>query len=142
MNGASNVRSTTAVRVKGFMKIGELSMRTGISIRMLRYYELEGVLAPRRSSNGYRDYSLTDVRTVKGVKLLGAAGLTLNAIKPFIPCLRSDEPTVEPCEELRGILREQIDLADAKMESLVKVRAVLAGMLSSMNNADEGSQDL
>ncbi|TGS35810.1 MerR family DNA-binding transcriptional regulator, partial [Mesorhizobium sp. M8A.F.Ca.ET.182.01.1.1] len=31
------------------MKIGELSRRTSVSIRMLRYYEAEGLLAPVRT---------------------------------------------------------------------------------------------
>ena len=31
------------------MKIGELSRRTGVSVRMLRYYEGEGLLAPQRT---------------------------------------------------------------------------------------------
>lgn len=32
------------------MKIGELSLRSGISVRMLRYYELEGLLKPNTLS--------------------------------------------------------------------------------------------
>lgn len=39
------------------MKIGELSARTGVSIRSLRYYEQQGLLAPARHENGYREYS-------------------------------------------------------------------------------------
>ena len=31
------------------MQIGELSARTGASVRMLRYYEEQGLLEPRRT---------------------------------------------------------------------------------------------
>ena len=39
------------------MQIGELSARTGASVRMLRYYEEQGLLEPRRTGSGYRDYA-------------------------------------------------------------------------------------
>lgn len=38
------------------MRIGELARRTGVSERMLRYYEQEGLLRPARTTSGYRDY--------------------------------------------------------------------------------------
>ena len=37
------------------MRISELSRRTGVSIRSLRYYEQKRLLCARRLSNGYRD---------------------------------------------------------------------------------------
>ena len=39
------------------MHIGELSVRTGVSRRALRYYEEQGLLLPQRQANGYRSYS-------------------------------------------------------------------------------------
>ena len=39
------------------MKIGELSRRTGVPPRMLRYYEQQGLLRPARGQNGYRCYA-------------------------------------------------------------------------------------
>ena len=38
--------------MKETMKIGELSRRSGVSIRMLRYYETEGLLKPKRTASG------------------------------------------------------------------------------------------
>jgi DNA-binding transcriptional MerR regulator len=39
------------------LKIGELSKETGASIRSIRYYEQQGLMAPARLQNGYREYS-------------------------------------------------------------------------------------
>ncbi len=70
------------------MKIGELSRRTGTSVRMLRYYEAEGLLAPMRMENGYRDYGPMEEEIVRRIQLLGSAGLTLPTIHRFLPCVR------------------------------------------------------
>jgi len=46
------------------VQIGELSARTGASVRMLRYYEEQGLLEPRRTGSGYRTYAESDVDRV------------------------------------------------------------------------------
>ena len=38
------------------MKIGDLAQRTGVSVRMLRFYEAQGLLSPARNAAGYRLY--------------------------------------------------------------------------------------
>ncbi|AQU81523.1 MAG: MerR family transcriptional regulator [Halomonas sp.] len=111
------------------MRIGELSERTGVSIRMLRYYETEGLLKPKRTSNGYRDYAQEEVRTVERIKLLGSGGMTLATIQQFLPCVRGEGPTLEPCDELRNVLHEQIRFADQKAEKLAQSRKILESFL-------------
>jgi hypothetical protein len=39
------------------MRIGELSRRTGVPTRMLRYYEEQDLLRPEQAANNYRCYS-------------------------------------------------------------------------------------
>lgn len=114
------------------MKIGELSKRTGVSIRMLRYYETEGLLGPQRTASGYRDYGPVDEQTVGRIKLLGAAGMTLDTIRQFLPCIHGDRFVIEPCDELRQVLRQQIELINEKMEKLTQSRIVLASFLSDI----------
>ncbi|MFB2733813.1 MerR family transcriptional regulator [Shewanella mangrovisoli] len=114
------------------MRIGELSERTGVSLRMLRYYEAEGLLKPKRTSSGYRDYEQKEVQTVERIKLLGTAGMTLATIQKFLPCVRGDGPVFEPCDELRNVLHEQILLAGQKAEKLVQSRNILERFLQEI----------
>lgn len=116
------------------MKIGDLSKLSGVSIRMLRYYEAQGLLSPRRVGSGYRDYAAADVQAVAGIRLLGAAGMTLPVIREFLPCLRRDRPEFEPCDALRIILRKQIDLLDKKVARLDESRQMLQGFLRELDS--------
>ncbi|EJN12243.1 putative transcriptional regulator [Bradyrhizobium sp. YR681] len=115
------------------MRIGELSRRTGVSVRMLRYYEAEGLLAPPRTDAGYRDYGAAEEQTVRRIKMLGAAGMTLETIQQLLPCVRNNDPEFTPCNNLRKILADQVSLIDERIETLSQSRTILAGFLSSVN---------
>lgn len=115
------------------MKIGELSRRTGVSVRMLRYYEGEGLLTPLRTNSGYRDYGLAEEETVRRTKMLGGAGMTLETIKRLLPCVRNNGPAFTPCNELRKILTQQVGLIDERIETLSQSRTILAGFLAGVN---------
>ena len=113
------------------MKIGELSRRTGVSIRMLRYYEAEGLLTPARTEGGYRDYGFSDEDTVERIRLLGSAGMTLAAIRDFLPCSLDQRHEFEPCDELKSKLRMQIGLIDDRTRKLLDSRKLLADLLTA-----------
>lgn len=115
------------------MKIGELSRRTGVSVRMLRYSEGEGLLAPQRTGSGYRDYGPAEEETVRRIKMLGSAGMTLETIQQLLPCVRNNDPAFTPCNELRRILAQQVSLIDQRIETLSQSRTILAGYLASVN---------
>lgn len=114
------------------MKIGDLSRRTGVSVRMLRYYEAQGLLQPGRTDSGYRDYGADALATVRQIKGLGAAGMTLATIRQFLPCTLAQRGAFEPCDELKAALRQQIDLVDQRMAQLADSRDILSGLLAQM----------
>jgi DNA-binding transcriptional MerR regulator len=68
------------------MRIGELAERAGVSVRALRYYEEQGLLAPERTAAGQRDYVEGDVERVRFVQLLYSAGLTSKGALALMPC--------------------------------------------------------
>lgn len=117
------------------MKIGELSKQTGVSIRMLRYYEEHGLLKPNRTHAGYRDFDSKEIRTIERIKLLSSAGMNLNTILQFLPCIRGDEPVFEPCDELRLLLREQIRISDKKAAELAESQKILKSFLHQIENS-------
>ncbi|WP_433015294.1 MerR family transcriptional regulator [Kribbella sp. CA-294648] len=83
------------------MRIGELSRRTGVSDRLLRYYEEQGLLHPERRPSGYREYSEADVTTVAHIRNLLAAGLSTTTIADVLPCMGSQGgQLIADCPEL------------------------------------------
>ena len=64
------------------LKINEVEALVGITRKNIRFYEAEGLLAPRRNSeNGYRDYGDAEVRILLQIKLLRKLGVSLEEIR-------------------------------------------------------------
>lgn len=101
---------------------------------MLRYYEDEGLLEPSRTAAGYRDYDAAVEETVKRIRMLVEAGLTLKTIRQLLPCVRSNK-TFVPCEQLRGLLHREVQLLDTRINALDQSRRILSGFLGSLQKA-------
>ena len=68
------------------MRIGELAAAAGVSVRVLRHYETQGLIQSRRSANGYREYPKGAIETVRQVRLLLDCGFSTRQIYGFLPC--------------------------------------------------------
>jgi DNA-binding transcriptional MerR regulator len=91
------------------MKIGELAERTGVSVRSLRYYEEQELLAPSRTTGGQRVYDEDSVDRVTLVQHLFDAGLSSKEALKLLPCVYSGTTTPEMLASLRAE-RERIDV--------------------------------
>ena len=64
------------------MKINEVEAQVGITKKNIRFYEEQGLLAPRRNSeNGYREYGPLEVEQLRQIKLLRKLGVSLEEIR-------------------------------------------------------------
>jgi DNA-binding transcriptional MerR regulator len=113
------------------MKIGELSSRTGVSHRMLRYYEQQGLLDTRRSSNGYRHYGQDAPVTVAQIRGLLAAGIPTDVIRDILPCAQGATPTLTPCPDLIATLRTQLAEQQSRIDCLQQNRDALRRYLDT-----------
>lgn len=115
------------------MLIGELSRRTGVKARLLRYYEAQGLLDARREQNGYRDYDEDAVVTVRQVRALLDAGLSTEVIRSVLPCVRGEAqeaPEFDWCADLRAILQGEMTAMDEHIDNLRRTRGTLADYLA------------
>ncbi|MBT0772602.1 MerR family transcriptional regulator [Kineosporia sp. J2-2] len=112
------------------MRIGELSDRTGASVRSLRHYEASGLLSPQRLGNGYREFPEQAVQTVTRIRALLAAGLSLAVIREVLPCVQNTDLAVESCDSLTRVLRCELDKIDARADELHRARTAISAMLT------------
>ncbi|MGB8808242.1 MAG: MerR family transcriptional regulator, partial [Acinetobacter calcoaceticus] len=67
------------------MNIGQASKQSGISAKMIRYYEEIGLLeAAQRSASGYRIYSETHLKTLNFLKHARELGFSSEQMKELI----------------------------------------------------------
>lgn len=111
------------------MRIGELSARTGVSVRLLRYYEQQELLAPQRTAAGQRLFGEADVATVGRIRRLLAAGLGTRTIRTILDCACGGTGDVEPC--LDPLLAAEIARLDEELSQLTRHRAALSGLRSA-----------
>jgi MerR family copper efflux transcriptional regulator len=65
--------------------IGELAKRGGVGIDTVRYYERNGLLAPRaRLASGYRRYGDLELARLRFIRRAQALGFTLRQIKELL----------------------------------------------------------
>lgn len=114
------------------MRIGELATQVGISERMLRYYEQEGLLRPARTESGYRDYGEPEVLAAQRIRLLSASGLKIETIRVLLPCMIDGQPAFEPCQDVRDALRHEVRKLDEKLRDLGQSRRIVANFLRAV----------
>ena len=67
------------------MQIKEVEARVGVTRKNIRFYEKEGLLAPRRQAgNGYRDYTEEEVARLERIKLLRKLDVPLEEIAAML----------------------------------------------------------
>lgn len=115
------------------MRIGELARRTGLSERMLRYYENEGLLKPKRTDSGYRDYGSDEVDAAQRIRMLTAAGLKVSSIRLLLPCVLGERPVFHPCAEARVLLRGEVEKLDVRLRELSQTREIVARLLNAVD---------
>ena len=106
------------------MKIKQVEELVGITSKNIRFYEEQGLLQPRRTENGYRDYRTEDVELLKKIKLFRKLGVPVEQIHKLF----QGQISVDEClENQKAVLQKEQDNIE-KMCTLSQ--AMLAGSLS------------
>jgi predicted dinucleotide-binding enzyme/DNA-binding transcriptional MerR regulator len=105
------------------MRIGDLARHTGVSTRLLRYYEERGLLTAYRGANDYREYDESAVGKVLLIRELLESGLTTELVRASIPC-RLNPPV--PGQELPCATPEMVERLRAQARSLEQRLATLS----------------
>jgi DNA-binding transcriptional MerR regulator len=77
-----------------WLSAADCASRTGLTARALRVYEEFGLIAPRRSAAGWRQYGPHDLMKLNTIAVLKTAGLSLTQIGE-VTCCSAGEPTLQ-----------------------------------------------
>lgn len=108
------------------LRIGELSDRTGVPCKTIRYYEEIGLLPPaRRAQNSYRVYDDEDVERLRFIRGASVLGFTLDEIAEVLAFRDRGEP---PCSYVMTLLRERVDKIEDEIRTLEWLHAELEAL--------------
>ncbi|MFF8565917.1 MerR family transcriptional regulator [Streptomyces albidoflavus] len=104
------------------MRIGELARATGASARALRHYEQAGLIFSERAPNSYRVYDERAVTRVRNIRYLLDAGLTLDDVRVFLPCLDGDLTAAPPSGQGLRVALDRLAVLDARIAAQTAAR--------------------
>ncbi|MEU3185446.1 MerR family transcriptional regulator [Streptomyces sp. NPDC006923] len=111
------------------MRIGELAIRAGVSVRSLRYYEQQGLLSSSRSTSGQRHYTDTEIERVAFIQRLYAAGLSSRTIAELLPCV--DAPNEDHSDAALERMAQERERLSERIADLVRTRDALDGLMAA-----------
>jgi DNA-binding transcriptional MerR regulator len=112
----------------------ECAARTGLTVRALRVYEDYGLIAPKRTPNGWRWYGKTELIRLNTIALLKTAGLTLAQI-------RQVTTASERGPSLKHVLEMQVDAWRQRKSEAEHGHAVAEAALRNLEMHDSLSID-
>ncbi|WP_410814947.1 MerR family transcriptional regulator [Micromonospora sp. 067-2] len=123
------------------MRIGDLSERTGVSERSLRYYEQQGLLKAGRTPGGHREYRENAVDRVIRIQELFAAGLRSAKIAQLLPCMRDSDggPSTIATPQLVTDLTTERARVNRMIIDLLRSREVLDEVIEAASGRHEST---
>jgi MerR family glutamine synthetase transcriptional repressor len=122
---------------EGLLGIGPVSALTGLTERQIRYYESQGLIAPRRTPGRQRLYGPAEVARLQQIRHLLDDGHTLHSVRRALGSQRQGA-AVQSESDVRSRL-----LAGQALRSLYPVsnRAELERIISEHDDAEEDDVD-
>lgn len=116
------------------MNIGAAAKASGLSAKMIRYYESIGLLkAAGRSANGYRHYSPAELQQLSFIKRARLLGFTLEEVGKLLALWQNGQ---RASSDVKALAAVHISELNEKIAELVGLRDSLQELMHSCHGDD------
>ena len=114
---------------QGYMTVGEVAKKIGVTVRTLQYYDKEGLLSPSAESEGGRRlYTDKDLVTLHQIISLKSLGFSLEDIKQRLISLGTPADIANALTEQADDIRKKIEQLTASLTAIEQLKAEVLQM--------------
>lgn len=114
---------------QGFMTVGEMAKKMGVTVRTLQYYDQEGVLSPSAESEGGRRlYTDQDLVTLHQIISLKSLGFSLDDIKGRLISLETPADVANALTGQADDIRQKIEQLEESLSAIEQLKAEVLQM--------------
>lgn len=114
---------------QGFMTVGEVAKKMGVTVRTLQYYDKERLLSPSAESEGGRRlYTDKDLITLHQIISLKSLGFSLDDIKERLISLETPADVANALTEQADDIRKKIEQLQASLSAIEQLKAEVLQM--------------
>lgn len=105
------------------MNIGQASAETGVSAKMIRYYESVGLIRPAaRTEGNYRAFTPRDLNDLRFIRRARSLGFSVEEIARLLSLWRDEE---RPSREVKAMAERHVADLDARIAEMQAMSATL-----------------
>ncbi len=113
----------------GFMTIGEVAKKMGVTVRTLQYYDKEKLLSPSAESEGGRRlYTDKDLIILHQIMSLKSLGFSLDDIKQRLTSLETPADVANALAEQADVIRKQIERLTVSLTAIEQLKTEVLQM--------------
>jgi Cu(I)-responsive transcriptional regulator len=105
------------------MNIGEAARESGVSAKMIRYYEETGLIPPAgRTGSGYRTYGPKEVQILRFVRRSRDLGFPMERVAELLALWRDRE---RASADVKHLAEAQVKALEARIREMQEMKATL-----------------
>lgn len=110
------------------MNISEVAAASGLPAKTIRYYEEIGLIAPKRSANGYRSFQVKELHALAFLARARSLGFSIESCRALL-ALYQDQSRASA--DVKALTLDHLGHIRAKMAELQAMEAVLSKLIEA-----------
>lgn len=114
---------------RGYMTVGEVAKKMGVTVRALQYYDREGLFSPSCiSKGGRRLYNDKDIVKLHQILTFKSLGFSFDEIKNCLITIDTPQKALDALTEQGDSIREQINRLSQSLKSIEALKTEITQM--------------